>query len=110
MVNISILSIICFMLVRCVPSSASYYEQHELNNLRVVWLDQSALRQQYETISGKQALALSGIDSGASIQSIHGFFDFKTNTIYCSKMDFTACGHELHHAIIGNFHPNPTFP
>jgi hypothetical protein len=21
-------------------------------------------------------------------------------------MDFTACGHELHHAIIGHFHPD----
>jgi hypothetical protein len=101
----AIVSIVSFALVGCLHPSASYYEPHELKNLRVVWLDQASLHEQYEQMSGKPALALYGTDSSAGVQSVKGFFDFRTNTIYCSKMDFTACGHELHHAIIGHFHP-----
>ena len=92
-------------LLGCFHSSPPYYESHELKNLRVIWLDQAALHEQYEHMSGKPALALYGTDSSAGVQSIRGFFDFRTNTIYCSKMDFAACGHELHHAIIGHFRP-----
>lgn len=94
-----------FALPGCLHPSAPYYEPHELKNLRVVWLDQVSLHEQYELMSGKPALALYGTDSSAGVQSVKGFYDFRTNTIYCSKMDFTACGHELHHAIIGHFHP-----
>jgi hypothetical protein len=101
-----VLSLMSFALLGCFQSSAPYYEQHELKNLRVIWLDQAALHEKYEHMSGKPALALYGTDSSAGVQSIKGFFDFRTNTIYCSKMDFTACGHELHHAIIGHFHPD----
>lgn len=101
----TILTLLSFALFGCFQSTAPYYEQYELKNLRVVWLDQVSLHEKYEQMSGKPALALYGTDSSAGVQSIKGFFDFKTNTIYCSKMDFTACGHELHHAIIGHFHP-----
>jgi hypothetical protein len=102
----TVVTILCFFLVGCLQSSPPYYEQYELKNLRVVWLDQASLHGKYEEMSGKPAVALYGTDSSAGVQSIKGFFDFKTNTIYCSKMDFTACGHELHHAIIGHFHPD----
>jgi hypothetical protein len=101
----AVLSTLLFALSGCLHPSAPYYEPHELKNLRVVWLDQASLHEQYEQMSGKPALALYGADSSAGVQSVKGFYDFKTNTIYCSKMDFTACGHELHHAIIGHFHP-----
>jgi hypothetical protein len=101
----AILSTLSFALAGCLHPSAPYYEPHELKNLRVVWLDQASLHEQYEQMSGKPALALYGTDSSAGVQSVKGFYDFRTNTIYCSKMDFTACGHELHHAIIGHFHP-----
>jgi hypothetical protein len=100
------LTILSFALFGCLHPSAPYYEQHELKNLRVVWLDQASLHDKYEQMSGKPSMALYGTDSSAGVQSIKGFFDFRTNTIYCSKMDFTACGHELHHAIIGHFHPD----
>jgi len=99
------LAALSFVLFGCLSPPAHYYEPHELKNLRVVWLDQASLHEQYEQMSGKPALALYGTDSSAGVQSVKGFFDFRTNTIYCSKMDFTACGHELHHAIIGYFHP-----
>jgi hypothetical protein len=101
----AILSVVSFALVGCLHPAVSYYEPHELKNLRVIWLDQASLHARYEQMSGKPALALYGTDSSAGVQSVKGFFDFRTNTIYCSKMDFTACGHELHHAIIGHFHP-----
>ena len=88
----------------CFQHTPPYYEQHELKNLRVVWLDQATLHDKYEEMSGKPAMALYGTDASAGVQSVKGFYDFKTNTIFCSKMDFAACGHELHHAIIGHFH------
>lgn len=102
----TILAILSCALFGCLQPSAPYYEQYELKNLRVVWLDQASLHDRYERISGKPSMALYGTDSSAGVQSVKGFFDFSTNTIYCSKMDFTACGHELHHAIIGHFHPD----
>ncbi|MBI5777487.1 MAG: hypothetical protein HY444_08860 [Nitrospirae bacterium] len=36
--------------------------------------------------------------------TVKGFFDYKTNTIYCTKDNFDVCGHELFHAIMGRFH------
>ena len=98
------LSILSLALGGCLQHPAPYYEQHELKNLRVVWLDQASLHGKYEEMSGKPAMALYGTGSSAGVQSVKGFYDFNTNTIFCSKMDFTACGHELHHAIIGHFH------
>ena len=101
----SLATLMSFALLGCFKPTAPYYEQHELAHLRVVWLDQDALHHKYEQMSGRPALALYGADVSAGVQSVRGFFDFATNTIYCSKMDFTACGHELHHAIMGRFHP-----
>lgn len=102
----TLLMILSFALFGCLQPSVPYYERHELKNLRVVWLDQASLHEKYEVMSGRPSMALYGTDSSAGVQSVKGFFDFNTNTIYCSKMDFTACGHELHHAIIGHFHPD----
>ena len=38
-------------------------------------------------------------------REVRAFFNPKTNTLYCQKWDFTYCGHELHHATDGAWHP-----
>jgi len=81
------------------------YERHDLKGLTAVFLDQESLHEQYERVTGRSPLGLVGTDSSVTVKSVNGFFDFKTNTLYCSKMDLTVCGHELHHAILGRFHP-----
>lgn len=45
-----------------------------------------------------------GQDNLHELRIVRGFFDYTTNTIYCPKLDFETCGHELFHAIIGRFH------
>ena len=92
-------------LIGCVPVQHPYYEHYTIKELTVVLLDQASLHHRYEELAGRAAVTLMGSDSSATIGSIRGFFDPRTNTIYCSKMDFAICGHELHHAIIGRFHP-----
>jgi hypothetical protein len=43
-------------------------------------------------------------DGFASVKTLRGFYDFTTNTLYCPKWNFEVCGHELHHAVLGQFH------
>jgi hypothetical protein len=88
----------------CATSTHSYSEKHEIANLRVVFMDEQTLLEKYTQISGVPSMTLSGNGPAPSIRSVRGFFDFHTNTIYCAKMDFEACGHELHHATLGRFH------
>lgn len=83
-----------------------YYEQHALKNLTVVFLDEESLRQHYEQIAGQPAVRFTGPSASKTASTTRGFFDFRTNTIYCTKMDFETCGHELHHATLGRFHPD----
>jgi hypothetical protein len=81
-----------------------YYEQHEIRRLTVVFLDEQSLQARYTAISGKPAVSISGYPPLQSLTAVRGFYDFTTKTLYCSKMDFTVCGHELHHAVLGRFH------
>ena len=83
-----------------------YVETYTLTNLTVVFVDEDSLRQRYEQIAGQPAVRFSGPSASRTASTVRGFYDFRTNTIYCSKLDFDTCGHELHHAVIGRFHPD----
>ena len=39
------------------------------------------------------------------VKTVRGFYDYSANTLYCEKWNFEVCGHELHHAALGQFHP-----
>ena len=93
----------------CASTPASYYERYEIPRLTVVLLDEASLQQKWVEVSGRPAVRLApptGYAQSMSVHTVKGFFDFATNTIYCPKMDFTVCGHELHHAVLGRFHPD----
>ena len=87
---------------------ALYYETYEVKHLTVIILDERALQRRWQYISGKpanKAIKFSvGADQMNMSHTVRGFFDFKTNTIYCTRMNFDVCGHELFHAIMGRFH------
>lgn len=97
----------CMSFTACTAKAPlqSYQEQHEIRRLTVVFLDEQSLQAKYTTISGKPAVSLSGYPPMQSLTTVRGFYDFNSKTLYCSKMDFTVCGHELHHAVLGRFHP-----
>ncbi len=90
---------------------ALYYETYEIKHLTVIILDDKALQRRWQYVSGKPASQATkfmvGADQMNMSQTVQGFFDFKTNTIYCTKMNFEVCGHELFHAIKGRFHQDP---
>ncbi|MBI4402096.1 MAG: hypothetical protein HY581_10755 [Nitrospirae bacterium] len=75
----------------------TYYERHEIPRLTVVFLDEQSLQDKWTLVTSKSPIMSSGV--------VVGLFDFRTQTIYCPKMDFEVCGHELHHAVLGRFHP-----
>jgi len=84
-----------------------YAEQYELSKLKVVFLDQQSLRDALDQhASGEQSGPVYPLLSGAMPPGklVKGFFDFNTNTLFCSKWDYEVCGHELHHAVLGQFH------
>ncbi len=85
-----------------------YYETHEIKNLTVILLDDKALQRRWKYVSGQPAsrtIKFSVAGSQVSMaDTVKGFFDYKTNTIYCTKEDIEVCGHELFHAIKGRFH------
>jgi hypothetical protein len=83
-----------------------YREEHEIKQLNVVFVDQQTLHEEWKNRTGRSGvqfmLALSG--GASSVKTLRGFFDFTTNTLYCPKWNFAVCGHELHHAALGQFH------
>jgi hypothetical protein len=88
----------------CASGGAPYYEPHHVSDLTVVFLDQATLRTYYTRIMGKPATGIRASAYGTSVETVKGFYDYETHTLYCSRMDFEVCGHELHHAVIGRFH------
>jgi hypothetical protein len=90
----------------CVTPQGTYSERHQVDGLTIVFLDEKSLQNLYAAMSRKPPVILSASPSSFSVTSVRGFYDFATKTIYCSKLDFEVCGHELHHAILGRFHPD----
>ena len=90
------------------PNSDLYYETHEIKNLTVILLDDKALQRRWQYVSGQPASrTIKFTVAGSQVSmadTVKGFFDYKTNTIYCTKDNFDVCGHELFHAIMGRFH------
>lgn len=87
-------------------SSIGTEERHEIA-LTVVFLDETQLQQKWTELSGKPAVMLSPrlvLESHRQPERVVGFYDYANRTIYCPKMNFEVCGHELHHAVLGPFH------
>ena len=85
-----------------------YYETHLIKNLTVILLDDKALQRRWQYVSGQPAsktikFTVAG-NQMSMADTVKGFFDYKTHTIYCTKDNFDVCGHELFHAIMGRFH------
>ena len=98
------------MLAGCesLQQDALYYETYEVKHLTVILLDDKALQRRWQYVSGRPASKTIKFTVAGSQMSmadtVKGFFDYKTNTIYCTKTNFDICGHELFHAIMGRFH------
>lgn len=91
----------------CIIGQLPHGEEYELSFLRVVFLDTPSIQAKYEEITGKSAVMMTprlALDTQRREEVVVGFYDFRTRTIYCPKMDFEICGHELHHAVLGQFH------
>ena len=105
----AVLTLCAVMLAACAESKDDrYYETHEIRNLTVILLDDKALQRRWQYVSGQPASKTIKFTAAGSqmiiADTVKGFFDYKTNTIYCTKDNFEVCGHELFHAIMGRFH------
>ncbi len=100
-------SVLLLALSACAISQFSHDEAYELSSLRIVFLDAPHIQAKYEEIAGKSAVMMTPrlvLETQRQEEVVVGFYDFHTRTIYCPKMDFEVCGHELHHAVLGQFH------
>lgn len=90
----------------CASTPAAYYERHVLKGLTVVFLDPQSLHSEWKTLSGRQPIVFASHTRGGlpTVQTLLGFYDVPSNTLYCPKWNFEVCGHELHHAVLGQFH------
>lgn len=97
------------MLVGGCGMQGTYREEHQLENLHVVFLDQQSLHKQWTARTGQAGVEFVTFhgQSISPVKTLQGFFDFTTNTLYCPKWNFEVCGHELHHAVLGHFHEAP---
>lgn len=85
-----------------------YMETHEISSLKVVFLDAQSLEEVWKAKTGQPGTQFQPWLRGnlASVKTVRGFYDFSTETLYCPKWNYEVCGHELHHAALGHFHPN----
>ena len=88
----------------CMTGQPPSGEEYELSSLRVVFLDAPQIRAKWQEVTGKSALMMTprlALETQRREEVVLGFYDFRTRTIYCPKMDFEVFGHELHHAVLG---------
>jgi hypothetical protein len=102
-------SILCFAIALwqgCTLTSLPYRERHEIKQLTVVFLDEDSLHQEWKNRTGRQPIVLGQLMRNGLplVKTLRGFYDFPSNTLYCPKWNFEVCGHELHHAVLGQFH------
>jgi hypothetical protein len=91
----------------CTTGRPAVGEQYEISQLKVVFLEGKQIQEKWRELSGKSAQMMTPrlvMEHERRPEVILGFYDFGTNTIYCPKMNFEVCGHELHHALLGRFH------
>jgi hypothetical protein len=90
----------------CTGLQERYVEKHVIKSLTVVFLDEDSLLEQWKQVVGRDGVRFkSQMNSPVPIVStVQGFYDFTSNTLYCPKWNFEVCGHELHHAALGQFH------
>lgn len=84
-----------------------YREDHRLTNLHVVFLDNATLHEEWTARTGQSGvefMASRGQSNFPQVKTLKGFFDFTSNTLFCPKWNFEVCGHELHHAALGQYH------
>ena len=115
-----LVALLALTMESCLADKPCYREEYNLSHLHVVYLDHEQLLKEYEKMSNRDATWVHepGAEVGIppsripELQSIRGFFDYRTETIFCEKGDFEACGHELMHATCGHYHPegNPAYP
>ncbi len=86
--------------------SSRYIESHTVSNLNVVFLDEESLREAWTKVTGRPGVEFVQMMAKGSpqVKTVKGFYDFSTNTVYCPKWNYEVCGHELHHAVLGQFH------
>ena len=84
-----------------------YMETHEISNLKVIFLDDQSIQDMWKSKTGQPGTQFQPWLRGnlASVKTVRGFYDFSTQTLYCPKWNYEVCGHELHHAALGRFHP-----
>ncbi len=85
-------------------ASTRYRDTHQLSNLKVVFLDAQSLAEVYKGRSHQPATRITMKGLSPVFHQVTAFYDHENHTIYCRKWDFKNCGHELHHAVLGNFH------
>lgn len=91
----------------CAISQFPHDEVYELPSLRIVFLDAPQIQAKYKELTGRSPVMMTPrlvLETQRREEVVVGFYDFRTRTIYCPKMDFEVCGHELHHAVLGQFH------
>ena len=100
-------SLPAFFILQACTMETRYVETHEIPNLKVVFLDEESLHEKWKARTGQPGAEFQPLLTGgmASLKVIKGFYDFTTDTLYCPKWNFEVCGHELHHAALGHFHP-----
>jgi hypothetical protein len=102
----SLLLVLVYICGACSAASNQYVERHRLENLTVVFLDEESLWQEWQAVANKQAVRFTSQmkNSVPVVKTVRGFYNYATNTVYCPKWNFEVCGHELHHAALGQFH------
>ncbi len=96
---------LCLTSVGC-SGPERYVEEHEIKHLKIVFLDEESLHDEWKETTGQHAVRFLPTMKGGlpSIKTVKGFYDFSSRTLYCPKWNFKVCGHELHHAALGQFH------
>lgn len=86
---------------------AQYVETYDVPAMRIIFTDRTTMIRLVADAIGVDVATAAATIRAATHGELFGFWHNQTRTLYCEKWAFEVCGHELTHAVLGQFHGLP---
>ena len=73
-----------------------YQQVHVIPHLTITYMDKESIQRRFTKTTNMSSVLETNV--------LQGYYDYTTNTLFCPIDQDATCGHELKHAVLGDFH------